>query len=969
MKINRGSEWTKWDLHVHTPFSIYQRFGNNDDETWEKYIIDLENLSDDFAVIGINDYLFLDGYSKLKKIQTETSRLSKVKLLPVVEFRIEKFAGINFEKLKRINLHVIFSDEIPLETIQSQFLNTLEQSYYLESGEPWTRAITPKSVEELGHQIKSSIPASELNKYGSDLTEGFNNLNVKEEEIFKSLSKDCFTGKYLIAIGKTEWGDLKWTDSSIATKKSIINRADVVFTAAESIADFSKAKSQLTSQGVNNLLLDCSDAHYLSTATDKDRIGNCNTWIKAQPTFEGLKQILHEPNQRILIQENKPDQKDEKLLITEVTFISENNLFTNETIHFNDNLNVIIGGKSSGKSILLYHIAKALCKDRNDRSVLKYFDTTDNLYKFFYDDLQNESPFKLKVHLASGLEQFSDREDNEPSILPEIKYIPQNHLSNLVDRSRKSGSTLKELIKELILEDPIANERYKIFEAEKDLNNSNKLKEIDNFFDLQDKIKGLRKDIQDKGSKDILITSIKSKNDEIIILQKDISDENKNLYIQYNDEIQKLISENKKIVSDYDKLKSLTLKIRTTMEQLQNDKNILINTLENENVKTEFATKYDFIQSSINEIAEIEALFLLNENKNLINESTIKNQILSNNQKKLELQEKIKPLVGQKESQDRIEALQIEINTEQEKLNLILSIENQIKETQVELLSQKEKIFLKIQQNFKEYENLISDLEPRTQDIEKKDDDEIDIKGFTMFNVKRFRESINSISDLRTLRFQNPFKYLYNDKLNNLSDIDIDKIINELKNVFDSILTGEYPLIKDFSLKEACRILLENHFFDHWEVKSGSNNIHNMSTGKASFVLLKLIIKLSKSEAPILIDQPEDNLDNRSISTELVNYLRDKKIKRQIILVTHNANIVVNADAENIIIANQKDENNKNDTSSYKFDYTNGSLEETKPKTEDKIRFLDSMGIREHIAEIVEGGKEAFKKREEKYGF
>ncbi|UFH33030.1 hypothetical protein LNP04_04730 [Chryseobacterium sp. C-71] len=127
MTINKGSEWRKWDLHVHTPFSIYQRFGNNDENTWEKYILDLENLSDEFAVVGINDYLFLDGYAKLKEEQTKNSRIPNIKLLPVVEFRIEKFAGINFEQLKRINLHVIFSDEIPLETIQSQFLNTLEK--------------------------------------------------------------------------------------------------------------------------------------------------------------------------------------------------------------------------------------------------------------------------------------------------------------------------------------------------------------------------------------------------------------------------------------------------------------------------------------------------------------------------------------------------------------------------------------------------------------------------------------------------------------------------------------------------------------------------------------------------------------------------------------------------------------------------------------------------------------------------
>lgn len=141
-----------------------------------------------------------------------------------------------------------------------------------------------------------------------------------------------------------------------------------------------------------------------------------------------------------------------------------------------------------------------------------------------------------------------------------------------------------------------------------------------------------------------------------------------------------------------------------------------------------------------------------------------------------------------------------------------------------------------------------------------------------------------------------------------------------------------------------------------------------MSTGKASFILLKLIIKLSKDNGPILIDQPEDNLDNRSVSKELVDFLKDKKRERQIILVTHNPNIVVNADAENIIVANQKGQNDIASTSDYKFDYINGALEDSFAKNF-STDLLKSMGIREHIAEIVEGGKEAFKKREEKYGF
>lgn len=140
--FSRGSEWRKWDMHIHTPESIYQKYGACNDETWEKYIQDLESLPEEFSVFGINDYLFLDGYERLVKEQSKNGRLNGRILLPVVEFRIEKFAGVDFRNLKRINLHIIFSNDLPIEQIKSQFLNTLEQHYILEKdGSPWTRAV------------------------------------------------------------------------------------------------------------------------------------------------------------------------------------------------------------------------------------------------------------------------------------------------------------------------------------------------------------------------------------------------------------------------------------------------------------------------------------------------------------------------------------------------------------------------------------------------------------------------------------------------------------------------------------------------------------------------------------------------------------------------------------------------------------------------------------------------------------
>ena len=167
----------------------------------------------------------------------------------------------------------------------------------------------------------------------------------------------------------------------------------------------------------------------------------------------------------------------------------------------------------------------------------------------------------------------------------------------------------------------------------------------------------------------------------------------------------------------------------------------------------------------------------------------------------------------------------------------------------------------------------------------------------------------------------------------------------------------------------SAKVVLDDYFFDYWDITYKNDKLGEMSTGKASFVILMLIIGLSKSKAPILIDQPEDNLDNRSITTDLVNYLRNKKLERQIIIVTHNANIVVNADAENVIVANQRGQNEEQSTSVFKFDYINGAIENSFDKKSSETDLLKSMGIRQHIADIVEGGKDAFMKREKKYRF
>lgn len=74
------------------------------------------------------------------------------------------------------------------------------------------------------------------------------------------------------------------------------------------------------------------------------------------------------------------------------------------------------------------------------------------------------------------------------------------------------------------------------------------------------------------------------------------------------------------------------------------------------------------------------------------------------------------------------------------------------------------------------------------------------------------------------------------------------------------------------------------------------------------------------------------------------------------------------SDAENVIVANQEGSNSHN-RGNYKFQYINGALEQTTKRNPDEPIILNSQGIREHVCDILEGGKLAFEKREQKYGF
>ncbi|WP_433515375.1 TrlF family AAA-like ATPase [Nonomuraea sp. CA-143628] len=127
--------------------------------------------------------------------------------------------------------------------------------------------------------------------------------------------------------------------------------------------------------------------------------------------------------------------------------------------------------------------------------------------------------------------------------------------------------------------------------------------------------------------------------------------------------------------------------------------------------------------------------------------------------------------------------------------------------------------------------------------------------------------------------------------------------------------------------------------------------LDRLSTGQKATALL--LILLQESSAPLIIDQPEDDLDNRFIYDEIVPKIRSCKTKRQLIFATHNANIPVLGDADQIVTLEAWD--------------TTGRI--TGVISPEGCGSIDDQGVRQTVEELLEGGREAFDNRRYLYGF
>ena len=857
--INRGSEWRKWDLHFHTPSSYDYR----DKSVTNQKIIDIlaENK---ISVVAITDHHTMD-IDRIQELQ-QLGKNKGITVLPGIEFCSELGGS------ESIHFIGIFSEKSDFSTIWTkiQGKHNLTKADIERKGNE--RIVcnfvdTCKTIIELGGII--SVYAGSKSKSIESIK---SNLLVKQE------TKTTLLSDYvsILELGKPE-------DEKVYQEK--------VF----------------PSIGFKLPIIICSDNHDIKNYSLKE-----NCWIKADPTFEGLKQIIYEPTERVKIQENNPKLNYDKPYFSSITFRNDENIFKDDELYFdkstqeiplNSNLVAIIGGRGEGKSMLMKYISTsfAIKTIETDKDFLK----SGNIEVIYSKTIKNEEellPFPIINNTKHSLDFI---------------YISQGELKNIVEKKKQLAEGISKMadIKEIA------------FDQNLDKEVSDKLEELHNIVVfLEDSQNNLEKLQEQENTQRQFIENITTK-------------ENKEKLEQYTKILGDINIETDK------KIQLLNLKSIFSQEEINLNENITsinqkysldIPTIQKEQI---FKLQLEKIQELLKSIEE--HFISLNQEKESIKKefSQFYTGDLTTLLKDVDKYQSELSLIS-----DKIEKVNEAI---EKKRNLIKVIFEDI-ENQLSLISKikaeynkQEKSILEDWEKFKNIEQR-EDLNSQQKRIMQTLLQDLDIEAVTEFNKEAFYNEIYHCINGAEWRIKN--KQKAQEDYFGINDLDsFFKFLKE-KYLEASSINGIH--------RDVLRVTLFNEenrrkYIKVYPIlKYKGKNLDKISIGQKGTVYLKMKLATEAFSKPIVFDQPEDDLDNQFIIKELVDLFKELKKYRQVIIITHNANLVINADAEQVIIA-------KNDNERLK--YSCGSLENS--------------NINKQICEILEGGKEAFEKREQKYNF
>lgn len=972
----RGAVWHRWEPHIHVPGTLLNnQYGAM---SIDDFCTAIGALNPRIRALGITDYYITASYEKLAKAK-EAGKLQEIDLLfPNVEIRLD----VGTVQGSPINAHLLFSPDTPKHIAEiNRFLAGLTFQF---GGDDFN--CTPADLKRLGKKHDPNISDDE-----AALREGANQFKVRITDIADRVAKNSWAQENMLIAVAASSGDgtsgVRTSDHAFdALRTTIESCCQIVFSGNPKDAEFWAGKGKLSPSQIETQYKSLKPCLHGSDAHASEKIGmpdlNRYSWIKGDVTFESLRQACLEPVGRAYVGDQPPrgglvGETVQSLKVTNAPWMVP------PEIHLNSGLVAIIGARGSGKTALADALAVgaySMTAHANARSFIKRAET-------FLTNSKVTLDWESSEQTSGPLVGFEGNEWDESE---RVQYLSQQ----FVDELCASDGVADRLLNEI---------KRVIFNSHPELDREGTL----NFEELYSVTCRSALDTRERCREELawLTTAFV----EHTQLKQSVADVTKKIEDAKNS-VAKLETERKGLVAAGHEVRlgrhqvvQQALTRRKTALEVEQKKSRALQALLSE--LADFRTRHveawlTRIQGSCSDasLSEDEWNILLPRidpqadvllKTKLETAKSVVTVIVGPQVSAIPENELHKPLIEDSKDLDScdINLLTAEANRltkligiDNDKARRYANLTNQIDLTNrqivgmdaqlkkaeqstaelVKLKSRRRELYRAIFESFAQLAGLLNLLYSPLETLLSSEKGALAKMKFAVRRTADISAWAQAGEELFDLRKEGPFKGRGSLHAAALSELvsawesgtpdQAEKAVDDfVKRYSDDLRTHKLDSVPQ--VEWTGRVWEWLFATDHIDVKYslsyGDVDIENLSPGTRGIVLLLLYLAIDQEDMrPLIIDQPEENLDPQSVYDELVARFRQAKERRQIIVVTHNANLVVNADADQVIVV------------------TAGEHEIGKlPEIKYEAGGLENPYIRQKVCEILEGGEKAFRER------
>jgi predicted ATP-dependent endonuclease of OLD family len=983
MNDPRGSLWRRWDPHIHTPGTILSdQFGHDHDnfegdDAWDKFLKQLETAAPPIRALGITDYYVTDCYERVLQ-EKANGRLPECDLIfPNVEMRYDKGTVGG----RWINVHLLVSPDDPDHLAQlNRFLSRLR---LVALGDSFS--CTKAELVLLGKRVDSAIVDD-----AAALAKGCEQVKVAFETLREEYSKSDWAKENIIVAVSGSGGDGSSgmdRGAGATLRKEVEKFAHVIFSASPQQRAFWLGNGVASVQelrerygGPKPCLHGC-DAHSLAQVGKPDESRCC--WIKGAPAFDTLRQACIDPV-RAFVGEDPPSGAHPSQTIKSVQ-LRDAEWAQTPQIELNPGLVAIIGARGSGKTALADVIALGCDAVSGQLTEASFLERAKPLLGDASATLtwEEADPVTRRLDLSNG---------DSPADYPKARYLSQKFVERLCSAQEVTDSLLQEIERVVFEAHPQPDREgvatfEELLEVKATRYREGRIREEQSLAEISERIgeeleKGrlLPKLEKQLTEKDKLIANYTR--DRIKLVSKGSEDRVKRLSA-----LNEAAETVRGYLRSYAKREQSLLTLQDEVANFRNQKAPEALRRVKEQYKAAGFKEKEWEAFLLDYTGDVAAHLTMQledtqgsarkwkgtapapqadpNDAFIADDADLARQTLA----VLEVEiTRIERLVSvDKDTANKFSALSRRINEEN-------SARDHLKEQIEDHKGAKDRARALVEQRNETYAEVFAAIvaeEEVLRTLYQPLQERLAIGGETLsrlsFIVKRDVDvemwATNGEQQL-DLRRDGPFKGIGTLEARAREDLapawqsgdaaEVKEAMAAFLNKYRDELLGHSPIPKAqqsdyraWAKKFAKWLYSTDHITIRYSINYDGVDIRKLSPGTRGIVLVLLYLALDDTDdRPLIIDQPEENLDPESIYLELVGLFQRAKNKRQIILVTHNANLVVNADADQIIVASAGP-------------HAQGGL----PPISYSSGGLEERSIRDYVCKILEGGKEALQER------